>query len=245
MQSDFLSPHVWLERQPPKPWEQLFAIFSSASAAEPFEAWRRLTSARMASPIWSETAYAGWVAVMPYVATVAMDSEFLQWVATTASRDWGWLAVSSASQQALVEHLRSLTQVTLPNGSRAFFRFWDGRYVLPMLQCGEVDCAQLLPVIGRCWINGQAVEIGGGGQGATKVFPWWEVPETLLQRFGDGDDSTRISNLVQWLGEEQPDVFEAFSESVLRCKVANFLAGPDLPSIPKTELLAYLMEELD
>lgn len=244
MPPDFLSPDTWLERHPLQPSEQLFAIFSNASAADPFEAWRRLSPSSMVSPIWADTAYAEWDAVMPFVGIVAVDSEFLQWVATTASRDWGWLVISSASQEVLVEHLRSLTQVLLPNGSEVFFRFWDGRYVLPMLQCAEVDCAQLLPVIGRCLINGQPVGIGGSAQKTSKVFPWWEVPDALLQQLGAEDASARINNLLQWLSEEQPSVFEAFSENVLRSKVANFLQGPDLSPVPKAELLAYLMEEM-
>lgn len=244
MQPDYLSPHTWLERQPLQSSEQLFAIFSNASTAGPFEVWRHSSPAKIPSPIWGDTAYAEWEAVMPFVVTVAADSEFLQWVATTVSRDWGWLAVSSASQEVLIEHLRSLTQVLLPNGSTVFFRFWDGRYVLSMLQNAEVNGAQLLPVIERCLINGQSVEIGGSGQGASVAFPWWEVPESLLRQLGEEDASAQINNLLQWLSEEQPGVFEAFPESVLRSKVANFLQEPDLPSVPKEELLVYLMEEL-
>lgn len=244
MQFDSLSPNAWLERQPLQSTEQLFAIFSNASAAEPFEARRRSSSAKMPSPIWADTAYADWDAVMPFVGAVAVGSEFLNWVASTASRDWGWLAVSSQGQQALVEHLRSLTQVFLPNGNTVFFRFWDGRYLLPMLQCDEVDGAQLLPAIGRCLINGQSVEIAGSAQNTSKDFPWWEVPESLLQQLGDQDPSTQVSNVMQWLSEEQPGVFEAFPENVLSSKVANFLKAPDMPSAPKNELLAYLIEEM-
>ena len=244
MQPDYLSPHAWLERQSLQPSEQLFAIFSNASTAGPFEVWRHSSPAKIPSPIWADTAYAEWEAVMPFVVTVAADSEFLQWVATTVSRDWGWLAVSSASQEVLIEHLRSLTQVLLPNGSTVFFRFWDGRYVLSMLQNAEVNGAQLLPVIERCLINGQAVEIGGSGQGASVAFPWWKVPESLLRQLGEEDATAQINNLLQWLSEEQPGVFEAFPESVLRSKVTNFLQEPDLPPVPKEELLVYLMEEL-
>lgn len=244
MLSDFLLPHAWLDCQPLQPAEQLFAVFSNASAAEPLDAWRRLSAARMPSPIWNGTAYAEWEAVMPFVGIVAVDSEFLQWVATTTSRDWGWLAVSSASQEALVEHLRSLTQVLLPNGNAVFFRFWDGCFLLPVLQSAEVDGAQLLPMIERCLINGQPVEIGGLAQKTSKVFPWWKVPEALLQQLGDDDASTRISNLLQWLSEEHPGIFEMFPESVIHSKVANFLKGADLPSVPKDELLAYLFEEM-
>ena len=152
MPPDALSPHTWLERQPLQPSEQLFAIFSSASAAEPFKAWQRSISAQAPSPIWADTAYAEWEAVMPYVGIVAVGGEFLEWVATTESRDWGWLAVSSASQGVLVDHLRSLTQVLLPNGNAVFFRFWDGRYLLSVLRSAEVNATQLMPVIDRCLI---------------------------------------------------------------------------------------------
>lgn len=244
MQPDPLSPHTWLERQPLQASEQLFAIFSSASAAKPFDAWRRLEASKVPSPIWANTAYAEWEAVMPFVAVIPADSEFLHWAATTASRDWGWLAVSSAEPQALVDHLRSLTQVLLPDGNAVFFRFWDGRHLLPILQCAEVDSTQLLPVIGRCWINGQAVEVGGRAQCGGKVFPWWEVPEALLQQLGADASTTLVSNLMQWLSEEQPGVFEAFPETVLRCKVANALAGRDSSPVSKEPLLAYLIEEM-
>lgn len=244
MQRDPLSPQAWLQRQPLQASEQLFAIFSNASAANPLEAWRRLEPSTVPIPIWANTAYAEWEAVMPVVSVIPAASEFLHWAATTTSRDWGWLAVSSAEPQALVEHLSSLTQVLLPDGNAVFFRFWDGRHLLPILQCAEVDSAQLLPVMGRCWINGQGVEIAGRAQNASKVFPWWEVPEALLQQLGADASTTLVSNLMQWLSEEQPGVFEAFPETVLRCKVANALAGRDSSPVSKEPLLAYLMEEM-
>jgi hypothetical protein len=240
---DLLSPHAWLDRQPLQPSEQLFAIFSNASSADPIEAWKRLTPTRKASPIWADTAYAEWQMVMPFVAAVAVDSEFVQWVATTESRDWGWLAVSSASQEALAEHLRSLTQVLLPDGRAVFFRFWDGRHVLPVLQSAEVSPADLLPVIGRCLINGQALDIGGSAQKTSKVFPWWEVSDALLKLLGAEDPSARVNNLLQWLSEERPDIFEAFSERVLRSKVAYFIASAEVSSVSRAELLVYLEEE--
>ena len=239
-----ICPDIWLQNSPLSDTEQLFAIFSSASAAEPFKVWLQSGGGKAPRPVWADTAYAEWKEVMPYVGIVEPGSEFLQWVATTESQDWGWLAVSSASLEGLVEHLRSLTQVKLLDCKAVFFRFWDGRFLLPILRSAEVDAAQLLPVIERCLINGQSLEIGGGAHKSERVFPWWEVPESVLQHLGAVDDSTRIGNLLQWLSEEQPNVFEAFSENVLRSKVANFLKQPDLPSAPKDEVLAYFMEEM-
>ncbi|MGF6516111.1 hypothetical protein ABH912_003577 [Pseudomonas sp. BT76 TE3572] len=245
MQPDALSPHVWLDRQPLKPSEQLFAVFSNTSDAEPFKAWQRSITAQAPSPIWADTAYAEWEPVMPYVGIVAAGSEFLEWVATTESRDWGWLAVASVSQDVLVEHLRSLTQVLLPNGNAVFFRFWDGRYLLPILQSIDVNAMQLMPVIDRVLINGQSLDIGGSALKTSRVFPWWEVSESLLKHLANESATTRINNLLMWLSEDRPDLYEAFSASVLRHKVAIFLQAPDLPQAPKSALVDYLITELD
>lgn len=245
MQPDALSPHDWLDRQPLKPSEQLFAVFSNASAAEPFKAWQRSIAAQAPSPIWADTAYAEWEPVMPYVGIVAEGSEFLEWIATTESRDWGWLAVASAPQEVLVEHLRSLTQVLLPNGNAVFFRFWDGRYLLPILQSAEVNATQLMPVIDRVLINGQPLDIGGNALKTSRLFPWWEVSESLLKHLASESATTRINNLLKWLSEDRPDLYEAFSMSVLRHKVAIFLETPDLSQAPKTALADYLMAELN
>ncbi|RON01137.1 DUF4123 domain-containing protein [Pseudomonas brassicacearum] len=245
MQPDALSPRAWLEHHPLKPSEQLFAVFGNASSAEPLNAWQRSSTAQAPSAIWSDTAYAEWMSVMPYVGIVAADSEFLEWVATTESRDWGWLAVSSVSQEVPVEHLRSLTQVLLPNGNVVFFRFWDGRYLLPILQSAQVDVAHLMPLIGRCLINGQALEIGGCALKTSKVFPWWEIPGALLEQLATQSAATRINNLLTWLSDDRPDLYEAFSDSVLRHKVAIFLDAPDLPPAPKTALVEFLMAELN
>lgn len=245
MQPDRLSPREWLERQPLKPSEQLFAIFSNTSSAEPLKAWQRSIAAQAPSPIWADTDYAEWEPVMPYVGIVAAGSEFLEWAATTESCDWGWLAVSSSTLEVLVEHLCSLTQVLLPNGSAVFFRFWDGRYLLPILQSAEVNAAQLMPVIGRCLINGQSLEIGGDALKTSRVFPWWEVSATLLEHLADQSSTTRVNNLLKWLSEDRPDLFEAFSENVLRHKVVVFLEAPDLPPAPKSALVDYLISELD
>ncbi|WP_137804169.1 DUF4123 domain-containing protein [Pseudomonas sp. G(2018)] len=238
------SPKNWLVDSPLTRTEKLYAIFSSASCAEPLNVWRRSKCGSAPIPVWGDTVYTEWKEVMPYVGIVDADSEFLQWVANSESRDWGWLAVSSASLEVVVEHLRSLTQVTLPDGKVVFFRFWDGRYLLPILRSAEVEAAELVPVIQRCWINGESVEIGGSAVKTQKAFPWWEVPEAVLQHLAAGDDSARIGNLMQWLSEEQPGVFEAFLEAVLHRKVANFLKAPDSPAVPKEALLAYLVEEM-
>lgn len=235
VQPDFLLPADWLAREPLSASEQLFAVFSSASEAKPLKAWPEA-----ASPIWAETIYAEWDAVMPYVGIVAADSEFLHWVATTESRDWGWLAVSSASIEEVLAHFRSLTQVLMPSGKTVFFRFWDGRFLLPLLQANEVDAAQLFPLIGRCLINGQALEIGGRAQVAGRALPWWQVPESVLAQQGN---DVRTANALQWLSEEHPTLFEAFPEAVLRCKIRRFFQVSMSEESSQSALLAFLLAE--
>ncbi|MGP6457953.1 DUF4123 domain-containing protein [Pseudomonas parakoreensis] len=234
MQPECLTPSAWLAREPLKPAEQLFAIFSNASDARP-----PLVGP---NPIWADTIYAEWDAVMPFVGIVAPDSAFLDWVASTESRDWGWLAVSSASLEGVVEHFRSLTQVLMPDGAAVFFRFWDGRFVLPILQSDEVQSAQLMPVISRGLINGQAVEIGGRAQVSGRVFPWWKVTGSVLAATAD---DIRIGNAVQWLSEEHPALFEAFPEPVLRCKVRRFFQVSVSEETSQSALLDHLQDEAE
>jgi len=234
VQPECLTPSAWLAREPLKPAEQLFAIFSNASDARP-----PLVGLH---PIWADTIYAEWDAVMPFVGVVAADSAFLDWVASTESRDWGWLAVSTASLEVVVEHFRSLTQVLMPDGAAVFFRFWDGRFVLPILKSDEVQSAQLMPVISRGLINGQAVEIGGRAQVSGRVFPWWKVTGSVLAATAD---DIRIGNAVQWLSEEHPALFEAFPEPVLRCKVRRFFQVSASEETSQSALLDHLQDEAE
>lgn len=243
MPPENLSPWAWLERQPLQPSEQLFVILGNASDANPLKAYQQSAAIQVPSPIWADTAYAKWDVVMPYVGIVAPDSEFLDWVASTEATDWGWLAVSSASQAVLVEHFHSLTKVLLPNGKQVFFRFWDGRHLLPILQGPEVDASELLPLFTRCLINGQRLEIGTCGVSTAKACPWWEVPLTLLDRLAAKDAITQTNNLLTWLSEARPELYGAYSESVLRHKVAAFVARSELPRTPKEALADYLISE--
>ena len=237
------SPRAWLEDHPLQDSEQLFAIFSNASSAGTLSAWRRSMSSA-ASPIWADTPYAEWEAVMPYVGLVSADSGFLDWIAASDSLDWGWLAVSCVSQETLAEHLRGLTQVLLPGGKPVFLRFWDGRFVRPILQSTAVEAGQLLPVIKRCLINGQSLEVVGNAQRPAQAFPWWQVPVALLDAMAEGPTDCLLDNLLAWLGEEHPYVSERVDRSILRCKIAHFLERSEPVEVKKAPLQAYLLREL-
>ncbi len=241
--STALSPRAWLELHPLQIHEQLFAIFSSASDAVPLTTWRRCMTS-VPSPIWADTPYAEWEEVMPYVGIVTADSGFLDWIAATDSLDWGWLAVSCASQETVAEHLRGLTQVLLPGGKAVFLRFWDGRFMGPILQSTAVDAGELLPVINRCLINGQSLEIKGSVQRPARIFPWWEVPMALLDAMTEAPTACLMDNLLAWLGEEHPSLCERVDPHILRRKIAHFLERSKPVAAPKAPVLAYLLREL-
>lgn len=235
-----MSPGQWLESAPLQAGEQLFAVWGNASDCKPLEAWRR-TYGGPFTPIWADSEYGEWDEVMPYVAVVAVDSAFLKWAAECEGTDWGWLAVSSCSLQTVVEHLRSLTKVLLPEGPAVFFRFWDGAYVLPVLQALGPQAKELLPVFSRYWINGREHEVAVAAVGAAKPGPWWQVPPHVLQRLGEQSSVTLVDNLLQWLEEQRPDLYSAFVPAALKHKVAYFVRRAD---VSHQALVAWLASEL-
>ncbi|WP_413793747.1 MULTISPECIES: DUF4123 domain-containing protein [unclassified Pseudomonas] len=237
------TPRAWLEDYPLQASEQLFAIFSNASSAGALSAWRR-SMPSTPTPIWADTPYAEWESVMPYVGLVRADGGFLDWIAATDSFDWGWLAVSCADQDAVAEHLRGLTQVLLPGGQAVFLRFWDGRFMRAILQSTAVDAGQLLPVISRCLINGQSLEVVGHIQRPARAFPWWEVPEALLDTLTEAPTDCLVDNVLMWLGEERPDLLERVGHPILRRKIVHFFERSKPAAAPKARLQAYLLREL-
>jgi hypothetical protein len=161
------------------------------------------------------------------------NSSFLPWIAETDALDWGWLAVSSSEPNVVFEHLRSLTQVRMPDGTKVFFRFWDGRHIYPIL-AGLGDAAgEVLPVFDRYLINGKSLKVGPRAVPPAKDWPWWEVPQKLLDELNEKNPVTIIDNLMKWLGDDCPELFFAFPESNLRHKVERFVRQQ-----PNTEDLA-------
>ncbi|MGY1881558.1 DUF4123 domain-containing protein [Pseudomonas reactans] len=225
-------------QQPMLPGEQMFAVLGAASDAKPLEAWRALAAGAPLHPVWAGTAYAAWDEVMPYVGVVEPGSSFLEWVASTDSTDWGWLAISSHPLVTVIAHLQGLTKVYLPDGQDVFLRFWDGAQFLPTLQqAGD----ELLPVFQRYVINGQSLTVATGPVTAAKASPWWRVPAPLLQHLAEQSPQTLIDNLLQGLEEQRPDLHTAFIPTTLRHKVAYFTRRRD---VSHQGLADYLASEL-
>nr|WP_170206254.1 DUF4123 domain-containing protein [Pseudomonas caspiana] len=245
MRSDLLTPQAWLADKPLQAGERLYMIISAASDAEALKTLYQNEPMTQATPIWGGTPYAGWQQVMPYLVELKPTSGFLQWIAETDARDWGWLAVSSSSPEVVFEHLRSLTQVRMPDGTEVFFRFWDGRHIYPILE-GLGDAAgEVLPVFDRYLINGKRLEVGPRVVPPAKDWPWWEVPKTLLDGLMTKNPSTVVGNMMQWLKEDHAELYFSFPESNLQQKVARFVKRTPLTEENYTGLLkAHLENEV-
>ncbi|MFL1418511.1 DUF4123 domain-containing protein [Pseudomonas fildesensis] len=234
-------PHAWLIQLPLLPNEQIFVVLGTASEAKPFAAWQTMASGTPLHPIWAGTAYAEWNEVMPYVGIVEPDSAFLDWIASTQSTDWGWLAVSSSPLEVVIAHLQGLTKVHLPDDQEVFLRFWDGAQFLPIVQKLGDEARKVLPVFQRYLINGQPLAVAAGLVTAAQTSPWWRVPAPLLEYLAEQSPQTLIDNLLLWLEEQRPDLYGAFTTATLRHKVAYFARSPD---ISHGALVDYLASEL-
>lgn len=218
-----LNPQAWLALQPLEENQRLYLIISAASDADALTALRLAEPALALSPLWNDTPYAAWQSVMPYVAELQPGSAFLPWVAETCALDWGWLAVSRSDPDTVAKHLRSLTQVKMPDGTAVFFRFWDGRHILPVLETPGGTAAEVLPIFERYLINGKALEFAPGKTSMAKQSPWWEVPKALLETLTRQNPSTQAAQLMQWLEEERLDLYTAWPEKNLELKITRFL----------------------
>jgi len=241
--SDRITPKDWLAQQPLQSGERLYLVISAASDADALKTLYLTEPTAQLLPIWGGTPYATWQPVMPYVTELKANSAFLSWIAETDALDWGWLAVSRSEPNEVFEHLRSLTQVKMPDGTEVFFRFWDGRHIYPILHGLGEKAGEVLPVFERYLINGQALEVGSRVVPKARDWPWWEVPKALLDGLGKENPTTLIANLMQWLEEDRPDIYTAWPENNLKLKVSRFVRRPDAPKNLKEALLNHLILE--
>ena len=223
-----LLPKTWLTHCPLRTTENAFVILSNASDAKPVDVWRKMAAGIPPQPIWVSTAYAEWNEVMPYVAIIEPESPFLDWIATTESTDWGWMAVSSSALETVVAHLQSLTKVFVHSDQAVFLRFWDAAQFLPIVRNLGDETGSVLPVFQRYLINGQPLTVATGPVTAANVSPWWRVPESLLGHLAARSPHVLVDNLLQWLEEQRPDLYTAFKPATLRHKVAYCVRRPDI-----------------
>ena len=244
MRSNILTPQAWLARSPLQTGERLYLVVSAASDADALKTLYQCESTPQLRPLWDGTPYSSWRPVMPYLAELTVRSDVLDWIANTDAQDWGWLAVSRSEPQVVFEHLRSLTQVRMPDGTEVFFRFWDGRHLYPMLQKLGTEAGEILPVFDRYLINGKSLEVGPRAVPKAKDWPWWEIPQALLDALLEKDHSMVVDNLMQWLREECAALFFAYPEDNLRGKVERFVRQHPHTKDKAERLAAQLTKEV-
>ena len=243
MPSEPITPKDWLAQQPLQSGERLYLVVSAASDADALKTLYLTEPTAQLIPIWGGTPYSTWQPVMPYLTELKANSAFLPWIAETDALDWGWLAVSRSEPNEVFEHLRSLTQVKMPDGTEVFFRFWDGRHIYPILRGLGEKAGEVLPVFERYLINGQALEVGTRVVPKVRDWPWWEVPKGLLEELSKDNPATLVSNLMQWLEEDRPDLYTAWPENNLKLKITRFVRRPDAPQNLKEALINHLILE--
>ena len=221
----------------------MYLVISAASDSDALKNLYLTEPTAQLLPIWGGTPYSTWQPVMPYVTELKANSAFLPWIAETDALDWGWLAVSRSEPNEVFEHLRSLTQVKMPDGTEVFFRFWDGRHIYPILHGLGEKAGEVLPMFERYLINGQSLEVGTRVVPKVKDWPWWEVPKALLDGLAKENPTTLINNLMQWLEEDRPDIYTAWPENNLKLKISRFVRRPDAPKNLKEALLNHLILE--
>lgn len=242
MPSETLSPRDWLEAE----WrdgQRLYVVMGNASEANPLQTYYQQDNVNLPLPIWSGTPYASWQEVMPYLGELEIDSQFLDWVNEAPTQDWGWLALSPHEPSLVLDHLRSLTQVLLPDGAEVFFRHWDGRYFLPTLEHLGDEITAILPVFSSYWVNGYRVQVAAQPMHAAKAYPWWQVPPGLVNALMQEDPSTLVDNLMQWLLEEHPTHYFSLPAANLKHKVERHVRSNPMDELTKERLLALLAKD--
>jgi hypothetical protein len=183
--------------------QRLYAVLSSVSDAQPLKRYYQLDGSRVAEGIYHYTAYKDWHEVMPYLVELSINSPFLAWVSETSSTDWGWLAVSEQPRQRILDHLRSLTQINLPDEKTVFFRYWDGQF-LPLILAASTEQQknQLMGVFSSLWIRQQVIELPA--LAAPVLTGIVTLEEAQLAQLKQQNQTAHVSQLQRYFSDKYP-----------------------------------------
>lgn len=201
-----------------------YAIFNGTSNHKALADFYRF-GGNDAKPLWHGTPYAEWHDVMPYIADVSPFPDFIHWTENDAPEDWGMLVSSTRPLFDVFMHFRSLTQVWMPSGNYAFFRFYDPRFSIDL--ANFCDDEQRIKVMGPCqqWVSKQRVATSPAPATSVveKPFPWWDVPDAVVKKLSDDDKSVLITNSIKWLRETHADIYFSFPQKTLEAKVKRLV----------------------
>lgn len=122
----------------------------------------------------------------------------------------------------------------MPNGSHAFFRFYDPNFSIEVATMSDDEQRSL--IMGPChqWLSKQreATNTKPTQVGSDKSFPWWEVPDTVVRKLSEKDKSVLIANSVKCLGRIMP-IFTSHCQSQQpKPKLHAWLQSTKLNSAP-------------
>jgi hypothetical protein len=220
----------------------LYAILANTNGAEGIKAYYREDGSRTPYGLYANTPYANWFEVMPVMVQLNDGSPFLRWVAETPLRNWGWLARSPLPQATLAAHLAGLTQVILPGGKEVFFRYWDGQYLPGHLDYYGDHWCDILPVFSDYWINDRAFTCPVIPDAPVQAFPWWQVPQGVLDALLDEEVLPLVLNIRQTLQQDYPDVVARWPDAILDKKIRRLLT-PQRRRDP--QILAEILRTLE
>lgn len=181
----------------------LYAVLSSVSDAQPLKHYYQLDGSNVAEGIYHFTAYQDWHEVMPYLVELSVNSPFLAWVSEASSTDWGWLAVSEQPRQRILDHLRGLTQISLPDGKTVFFRYWDTQF-LPLILAASTEFQQnqLMGVFSSLWVRQQMIELPA--QAAPILTGVVTLEEAQLAKLKQQNQDEQVSQLLSHFTDKYP-----------------------------------------
>lgn len=199
----------------------LYAVLSNVSDAQAVKNYYITDGSQTPYGLYSQTPYSNWFSLMPMLVRLEENSPFIQWAAQTPAKDWGWLARSHLPFDTICQHLSSLTQVIMPTQDTAFFRYWDGEYLSIMLNFLGDTWQDVLPAFAFYWLNGQSYVVHVPIERPVKSFPWWQVPQALVDELTQTNIKPMTSNLLLWLKENNRPLYDAFPQSVISQKIAQ------------------------
>lgn len=200
---------------------QLYAVLNNTGASQAVKEYYIHDGSHTPYGLYSGTPYADWFSVMPRLVPLSNNSPFLNWIASTEHKDWGWLACSPFPQDVIAEHLRGLTQVILPSGKEVFFRYWDGEYLSNHLKFLGNEWHSILPAFPFYWINGEYFTVKIPEHTEPKAFPWWQVPQPLIDFMLEENLTPLVTNMMIWLQDNEPTLYEAYPEAIIRYKAEH------------------------
>ncbi|MFD1261758.1 DUF4123 domain-containing protein [Entomomonas asaccharolytica] len=217
-----ISTQQWLATVPEE--LTIYVMLGSISDAKPVAAYFTKTKQINLTALWQETSYASWFEAMPYIAPIERNSPFLEWVDETKSQNWGWLAASPYDPETIRKHFKSLTKVLMPDSMDVFFRYWDGRYIYPILTHLKDQAGQVIPVFSHYLINQQTVDINIPNKlPEPKAYPWWKVDQQLLDKLVEEDNTALINNLLMVIKTNHPQLYFSYPENTIKSKARHFV----------------------